>query len=59
MAWPVDKRQQLADLLDGILSIASRKITPKQSGSAWAGSQSGSGCSPCHVLVITSPASAQ
>ncbi len=29
MALPVDKRQQLADLLDGILSIASHKITPK------------------------------
>jgi hypothetical protein len=26
MAWPVDKCQQLADLLDGILSIASHKI---------------------------------
>jgi hypothetical protein len=33
MAWPVDKHQQLVDLLDGILSIASRKITPKQSSS--------------------------
>ncbi len=33
MAWPVDKHQQLADLLDGILSIASHKITPKQSSS--------------------------
>jgi hypothetical protein len=33
MAWSVDKCQQLADLLDGILSIASRKITPKQSSS--------------------------
>ncbi len=33
MAWPVDKHQQLAELLDGILSIASHKITPKQSSS--------------------------
>jgi hypothetical protein len=33
MAWPVDKCQQLADLLDGILSIASRKITLEQSSS--------------------------
>jgi hypothetical protein len=33
MAWPVDKRQRLAQLIDDILATASRKITPTQSSS--------------------------
>jgi hypothetical protein len=33
MAWPVDKRQQLADLLDELFAISSRMITPRQSSS--------------------------
>jgi hypothetical protein len=33
MAWPVNKCQQLADLLDEICVISSRMIMPKQSSS--------------------------
>jgi hypothetical protein len=33
MAWPVDKRKHLAQLVDDILANASRRITPKQSSS--------------------------
>jgi hypothetical protein len=33
MAWPVDKRKQLAQLVDDILANASRRITPKPSSS--------------------------
>lgn len=33
LAWPVDKRQQFADLLDEIFAITSRRISPKQSSS--------------------------
>jgi hypothetical protein len=33
MAWPVEKREQLAQLIDDILADVSGLITPKQSSS--------------------------